>query len=145
MTARALRPHHEIVTYFSRADGRTCLAAVLLAVGAYLAYVAWLSWEHVFQIDPATGRYGGPYEAWQVMGCAATLAVLVLAVGAFHHPVLALVIVPIIFTVTWSIPAARYDVTGLWLVGAFLVLMGTATGTAALAFAADALRSRMRA
>lgn len=57
-----------------------------------------------------------PYETWQLVGCVATLAVLVLVAGALHHPLLALVTV-----------------------------LGTAAGTAALAFAADMLRTRTRA
>jgi hypothetical protein len=38
------------------------------------------------------------------------------------------------FTVTWSVDAASHDETGLWGVGAMLVLAGMAIGSAAVSY-----------
>lgn len=56
---------------------------------------------------------------------------------------LAVVVLPLAFTLAWSIPAARSDETGLWLVGAVMILVGTLAGTAALASTSAAVRQRV--
>ena len=108
-----------------------------------MTYAVWLGWDQQYQRDPVTGQPSGPYESWQVVGCATTLAVMALLAGATARRGLAVVVLPLAFTLAWSIPTARSDETGLWLVGAVGILVGTLTGTAALASTSAAVRQRV--
>ncbi|WP_434993230.1 hypothetical protein [Arthrobacter sp. Ld5] len=59
-----------------------------------------------------------------------------------------MLVLPASFTVAWISTAAAADVTGLWLVGAVLVAVGSVTGAAlmlGMAAAVDATRRRQRA
>ena len=100
-----------------------------LASGAALCWFAWLAWDDTYQIDPDTGVASGPYEAWQVLGAVVTLAVLA-SIGALWAGVQPTIVsLTTGFTVAWSATAAPRDETGLWLVGALLVLAGVALGS----------------
>jgi hypothetical protein len=113
------------------------LLAVLLAVGAAAAHAGWLGWDHEYQLDPGTGVSSGPSEAWQVLGCAATVGALAAGAGLLRRPGLALIVVPAVFTTVWSLDAAPRDDSGLWAVGAVLVLLGSAAAVAAVAYLAS--------
>lgn len=117
--------------------------AALLAVATAATWFAWLGWDDEYQVDPATGSSSGPYEAWQVIGCVITLLVLGLAVGVFVSPWL-LAVVPPVFTVVWTVDAAGSDDSGLFIVGAVLVLFGTSFGSAVVALVAIGLRALRR-
>ncbi len=121
---------------------RAALLAVLL-MGAFGAYWGWLGWDQEYQRDPLNGQASGPYEAWQVIGCALTLAGLALGAGALLCRGLALAVLPAAFTVAWSVPAAHVDDTGLWGVGAFMILLGALVGSAVLAVGGEGLRKRL--
>lgn len=107
------------------------VGTALLAVAAAACWWAWMGWDRP------------PYEVWQVAGCALSL----LAVGVLAVRWLPLWIVvpvlPLAFTAAWIGTASAYDPTGLWAVGAVLVLAGTFTVTAVVAPLA-ALVVRMR-
>jgi len=120
----------------------TWVLVLLLSVLTVAAYVAWLAWDSTYQTDPVTGAVSGPYEAWQVVGCALTLGVLALLAGMRRRPGVALAVVPLVFTVAWSVDAATTDESGLWLVGAVLVLAGSLAGVAAVAYPAAAWARR---
>jgi hypothetical protein len=133
------------------ARGRGVRAAVVAACGLVLAaltvvtWYGWLGWDEEYQIDPVTAVASGPYEAWQVIGCALTLIGLALAAGILVHPLLPLLVMPLAFTVAWSLDAASKDDTGLWGVGAIMVLFGTSAGaTAATAIATGVRRALTR-
>jgi hypothetical protein len=114
--------------------------AVLLALATAATWAAWLSWEDGYRTDPVTGAVNGPYAWWQVAGCAVTL-IVVAALAARRLPVwLVVPIMAVVFTVAWSIPAASADDTGLWGVGAILVLFGTTAGSAVVAGLSHAFR-----
>ncbi|MET0418337.1 MAG: hypothetical protein ABW022_20175 [Actinoplanes sp.] len=114
--------------------------ALLLAVATAATWAVWLGWESGYHTDPVTGAVSGPYAWWQVAGCVLTLAVLA-AVAARRLPIWLLVpVMAVVFTVAWSIPAASTDDTGLWGVGAILVLAGTAVGSFAVAGVSKLLR-----
>jgi hypothetical protein len=119
-------------------------ALLLPALGAVAAYGAWLGWDQAYDVDPRTGTSSGPYEAWQVVGCVLTLVVVAAVAGARDGLVPALLALPVASTATWSLQAAARDDSGLWPVGALLVLTGTVAGTAAVAGAAEALAGRRR-
>jgi len=107
-------------------------------------YWGWLGWDQQYQRDPLTGQASGPYQAWQVIGCALTLSGLALGSGALRCPGLTVAVLPVAFTVAWSVPAANMDETGLWAVGAFLILAGTLMGSAVLALGGHAARRHLR-
>ena len=108
-------------------------AAALLAAATVGAWAAWLSWETGYRTDPETGAINGPYAWWQVAGCVLTLAVLAAVAGRHLHPLIVVPVMAIAFTVAWSVDAAGADESGLWPVGAFLVLVGVAGGSALVA------------
>lgn len=122
---------------------RLLVGAVLLAAATAGTWFAWLGWDDEYQVDPATGSASGPYEAWQVVGCVVTLLVLGLAVGFLVSPWV-LVVVPPVFTGVWTVDAAGSDDSGLFIVGAFLVLVGTSFGAAVVALLALGLRALRR-
>ncbi|MBO3094677.1 hypothetical protein [Cellulomonas dongxiuzhuiae] len=121
-----------------RAAARYALVAVLTAA----CWFAWLGWDTQYRTDPVTGDVTGPYEAWQVVGCVVSLVVVtVLAVRALGGR-RAVATVTVTFTAAWVATQAPRDESGLWLVGALLVLLGTAAGAGVVALVAGAGRRR---
>lgn len=74
----------------------------------------------------------------------------VLVVGLayrFLHFVVALLVIPASFTLAWVGTASAMDSSGLWVVGAILVALGTTLGTAVMlgtAAAVEAMGKRQR-
>ncbi len=120
-----------------RGRTRTWPLVTGLAAATALTWLAWLGWDQDRQLDPATGASSGPYETWQVLGCATTLAALALAAGLLRRPGVAIAVIPLVFAAAWSAEAARSDQSGLWPIGAVLVLAGTLAGVAAVAYLAS--------
>jgi hypothetical protein len=104
------------------------VGVVLLAGACFGAYWGWLGWDQTYQRDPITGVASGPYEQWQVVGCVLSLAFVAVLAGLVGQAAVAMVVMPIAFTIAWSIPAQASDGSGLWLVGAIMILMGMAVG-----------------
>jgi hypothetical protein len=105
-------------------------AAVLSAA----SWFAWMGWDTSYDIDPVTQVASGPYQAWQVVGCGVTL--LLVLVGALLlgvRAVVACAATTVAFTAAWTTTAASTDETGLFMVGAVLVLLGVAAGSAVVA------------
>ncbi|MFI2363390.1 hypothetical protein [Promicromonospora sp. NPDC019610] len=108
----------------------TTLTVVVLTV---VAWWIFLGRDTVQDVDPATGNVTGPYEAPQVIACVLALIALVV-VGTLAAPAwVAVLAVAVPFTVAWSIQAGATDDSGLWAVGALLVLLGTLAGGAVVA------------
>ncbi len=95
---------------------------------------------------PTTGITSGPYEPWQVAGCALTLTLAAVALtgGLAKQAWTTLVIMPLAFTVAWSIPASTSDGNGLWPVGAILIFGGMVLGALAVALPATYLRQHLQ-
>ncbi len=131
-------------------EDRTMTTPRVLAVAAALAaataacWYGWLGWDHTYQVDPVTGVESGPYEAWQVVGCVVSLAAVALLAGIAARPWLPVLVVPPVFTLVWSLDAAPSDDTGLWVVGAVLILVGLVGGSSLLGFVAFAVRRLSR-
>lgn len=107
------------------------IACLLLVAGlTALTWYGWLGHDHEYQVD-AAGVAHGPYETWQVVGCALTLLALALVTALLSRPNLVFAI-PVALTLAWSIDAASQDETGLWIVGAFMVLVGSTAVAAVL-------------
>jgi hypothetical protein len=120
------------------------LGALLLAAFAALVWYAWLGRDTEYQYDSA-GQASGPYETWQVVGCVLSLiALLVVGLVAGVRPVIAAAAVTLAFTTAWTVQAAGTDDTGLFGVGATMLLFGMAGGSAAVAVVTTAVLRRLR-
>lgn len=119
----------------------TRVGNVLVAVLAAGCWWAWFAWDTERTTDPLTGATSGPWAAWQVLGCGVCLVALVVVATRWLPAWLVVVTVPCAFTVAWSTTASG-DGSGLWAVGAVLVLLGTAAGAALVALLAAAVRRR---
>jgi hypothetical protein len=125
----------------NRALAPTIGVPIIVALSA-LSWLAWLGWDHQYQVDSVTGLRSGPYETWQVAGCA--LSLLVVFVGALWagvRPWLASVSLTVAFTAAWTVQAARSGDSGLYVVGAALLLVGLSAGTAIVAAAVSHIRA----
>ncbi|MFF5537380.1 hypothetical protein ACFY71_33785 [Streptomyces cinerochromogenes] len=107
------------------------LTSVLAPVlAAPLAWAAWLGWDQHPDVQP-DGSTTGPYEAWQVIGLVLTLLVPVCWTAYRRHTASA-----VLGTTAGLTAAAFYDwsddSSGLFAVGAALVMIGTLAATAAV-------------
>ncbi|AGL16058.1 hypothetical protein L083_2548 [Actinoplanes sp. N902-109] len=114
------------------------LAVAALSAGSWLA---WMGWDHEYQVDPRTDTVSGPYETWQVAGCAVSLLVLLVAVLLLGvRWFVAAPMMTVAFTAAWTVTAAATDDSGLYGVGAVALLLGLAAGTTAVSMGVLALR-----
>ncbi|MFJ6753499.1 hypothetical protein ACIQNK_00470 [Streptomyces sp. NPDC091273] len=104
------------------------LIAVLLAVVASAAWAAWLGWDQQRDVHP-DGTQTGPYEAWQVIGLVLTLLVPVCWAAFRGHAAGTVAGVTAGLTI-----AAAYDwsddASGLFVIGAGMVMVGSLAVTA---------------
>ena len=122
---------------------RSLIGAAVLAAATVLTWWLWLGRDTEYQID-ANGVASGPYTTGQVAGCVLTLLVLLVAAVLLGvRPRLAAAAMTIAFTVAWTAQASS-DETGLFMVGAIMVFVGSAIGTSVVAVATHALRRRGR-
>ncbi|GAB3933661.1 hypothetical protein [Micromonospora vulcania] len=121
---------------------RALLGALFLTAATVGVWLLWLGWDTEYTVDPQTGASSGPYEAWQVVGCVLTLALLAALAGARLSPWLVAPVMTVAFTVAWSWQAASTDDSGLWAVGAILVLVAMAVGSTAVSLAAQRISRR---
>ena len=123
---------------------KTC-SLLILAAATVLSWWAWLGRDTTKTLDPATGNYSGPYTTAQVAGAVLTLAGLLIAAVLLRVPALpAAAVMTVAFTAAWTVQAAGEDESGLYPVGAILVLAGMTAGTALVASLTAALRQSRR-
>ncbi len=119
------RNHHQ-------SPARQWASVVLIALLSAGLWVGWFAWDTEYQFDPSTGEMAGPYAIWQGVG--ASLCGIVVA--GFAYRLLpfgvAVLVLPASFTLAWIGTAAVGDETGLWMVGAILVALGTTLGAVVL-------------
>ena len=121
---------------------RPLAGPVLLAAATVTTWYAWLGHDTRYRLD-AAGHVSGPYTAAQVGGCVLTLLVLLVAAVLLRvHPPAAAAAMTVAFTAAWTAQAAASDESGLYVVGAVLVLGGMTAGTVAVALLTRALRRR---
>jgi hypothetical protein len=120
--------------------------ALLLATAAgAAAWFVWMAWDTTYQIDPVSGQASGPYEAWQVIGCAVTLVAVAVVTGLLlPHPWLSALVITAAFTLAWSRTASNEDATGLWLVGAVMAFVGVGVASTVFCYAAALVRRVVR-
>nr|MDT0662288.1 hypothetical protein [Micromonospora sp. DSM 115978] len=107
--------------------------AVLWVVGAaaatVAAYLVFLGWHQEKELDPATGRESGPYQPWQVIALVLVLGLLAFAAGRAGRHWLVAPVIAVALTGCFALNAATEpDSDGLWVIGAFLVAVGSLTG-----------------
>ncbi|ROO90879.1 hypothetical protein EDD29_8620 [Actinocorallia herbida] len=100
---------------------RNAAPFLLLALAAAANWAAWLGWDQRYDTAP-DGSVSGPYQAWQVAGLVVVLAALLIG-GAVRFGALAA------FGPTLGMFAAVVydwsdDDSGLWAVGASMVVLG---------------------
>ena len=121
---------------------RSLAGAVVLAAATVLTWWLWLGRDTEYQVD-ANGVESGPYTTGQVAGCVLSLLVLLVAAVLLGvRPLIAAAAMTIAFTVAWTAQAAASDESGLFVVGAIMVLVGSAAGTSVVALATHAIRHR---
>jgi hypothetical protein len=119
-----------------RADWTPLVAAVL--TGA--SYLGWLGWDQQRNPDGT-----GPYEAWQVVGLALTLAIVTATISwrstDLTQPLMAIAVITAVLTFAFSIDAAtdKTHDANLWPIGAIFVYGGSATGLLIVSLIAWAL------
>lgn len=124
---------------------RAVAGVLAVAAATVLAWWAWLGRDTTYTLDPETGSYSGPYTTAQVAGAVLTLAaVLVAAVLLRVPPVPAAAVMTVAFTAAWTAQAAADDETGLFAIGAILVLAGMTAGTTVVALLTNRLRRPSR-
>lgn len=122
---------------------RSIVWAIALSVAAALNYLAWLGWDQQKDVSP-DGTVSGPYEAWQVVGLGAGIAALSIFAGWRKQPIVATIIVPFTSAICFSVDSATdEDSDGLWVVGAFMILIAGLIGVG-LASTITYLISRFR-
>ncbi len=114
-------------------SGPSALRTLGVVAGAALAAVAtwaaWLGWESGYTTDPATGAVSGPYSVAQVAGCVLTLLVLAVVAGRWAPPWFVAPAITLAFTAAWTVHAASTDDSGLYGVGALMLLVGLGTAS----------------
>ncbi|WP_433343967.1 hypothetical protein [Micromonospora sp. CA-111912] len=123
---------------------RALLGGSVLAVATVAVWWAWLGWDTEYTVDPVTDSVSGPYDVWQIVGCVLSLAVVAAVGGWTLRPWLVVPVMTVAFTVAWAWRAATSDDSGLWAVGAVLILVGMAAGSTAVSAGAHLLH-RQRA
>jgi peptidoglycan/LPS O-acetylase OafA/YrhL len=117
-----------------RMRGPALLWSVAIAAAVVAIYWAFLGWDRHKDVDPVTGAVTGPYQPWQVIACGVVLAAVVFAAGWRGRTWVAVLVVPVVLTVCFSVDAATgTDGDGLWPIGAALVAVGSLLGAAAVA------------
>ncbi|GAA4104594.1 hypothetical protein [Actinomadura miaoliensis] len=106
-----------------RTFGRALAATLLVMVLSMADWAAWLGWDqHMDELPDGSVR--GPYEAWQVIGLVGVLLVIGVVVARRVSAVAAVLGATLGMTA-----AAAYDwsddASGLWVIGAGLVMLGT--------------------
>jgi hypothetical protein len=110
-------------------QNRYLTALATLVIVALTTATWWtLGRDTSYEVDPATGSVTGPYEAPQVIACVVVLVALVVIAALVLPAWLAVLVVSLPFTGAWTIHAASNDDSGLWAVGAILLLVGTLVG-----------------
>lgn len=119
---------------------RRLLPYAVPAAVALAAWAAWLGWDQHRDVHP-DGLTTGPYEAWQVLGLAATLLLPVYWAASRHH------VAGAAFGTTAGLTIAAYydwsdDASGLFGIGVAMVMLGSLAATAVVAAVIDAVRAK---
>jgi hypothetical protein len=135
-------------------SARSLIVVLGVAAATVAAELAWLPADARKTPGP-DGNLHGPYTAGEVTGLVVTLLVIAVlgtlllprlrGAAGWLQPIGVAAALTGGLTVTWSaVAAADPQGDGLWPVGAFLVLLGSAIGSAAVTYAVHSLRVALR-
>ena len=111
---------------------------IAVAAGTVLNWAAWLGWDQEYDEHP-DGTVSGPYEPWQVAGLVVVLAALVVVTALARRSWTA-VLAPT-FGMALAVAADwSDDETGLWVIGAGMIVVGTFASTGAAVLVLRALQ-----
>lgn len=105
----------------TRALLRITCASALTAFLATLTYLGWFAWDQ--PLVPRDIDSPPLYEPWQAIGATITLAVLAAAVAWFSLGWIAVVVIPAVFTLAYSVDAYP-DAVFFWPLEAALIGLG---------------------
>ncbi|GAA4568828.1 hypothetical protein GCM10023193_51260 [Planotetraspora kaengkrachanensis] len=117
----------------ARRIGAGARIGVILAVASFVNYMAWLGWDHEWDVEP-DGSLSGPYQPWQVAGLVVGLGFLAGLAGRRGHPRIGTLSIAGVMWLSWSVNAAISDDSGLWAVGAAMLLPAVFLGVGLVAF-----------
>jgi hypothetical protein len=117
--------------------------AVIVALLSAATWFGWLAWDTGYTVDAATGQESGPYEVWQVLGAACSLAILTVIAAGYIPPLPTAALVAVPFAVAAALTFLPADPTGQSGVGVLMIGIGTFIGALALAYARAALTGFM--
>jgi len=115
-----------------------------LALLSAACWWGWMAWDHTYHLDPDTGESAGPYQPWQVIGCVLCLIGVAVVATWWMSAWIVIVTMPIAFTTAWGLTAAARDQTGLWALGAMVLVTGMLLGTTVVATGTAVVRRAMR-
>lgn len=96
--------------------------------GTWFETLALLPWGLGYSYDPATGIQHGPPVPWQFLVCG-VLLLGIAVVTSWNRCWPTVLLLPPSLTLAWSVTASSEDITGLWLVGAGFMAVGSTLGT----------------
>lgn len=105
---------------------KVAVVAVVLTVAAWLV---WLGWD-----QPRNPDETGPYEAWQVVGLALTLAVVAAASSWWSADLSQAMVVVVLMAAALTVPASidwatdKTPDASFWMLGAGFLFAGTMLG-----------------
>lgn len=121
----------------------TARIGAALTVASALNYLLWLGWDQEKVVEP-DGSLSGPYESWQVVGLVIGLGVLAVLAGRLGLPKIGTLGVAGAMWLCWSVNAAMSDESGLWGVGALMLLPAVLLGVGLVAFLAASVKTTGR-
>jgi hypothetical protein len=119
----------------ARRIGASVRIGAVLAAASLANYLAWLGWDQERDVEP-DGSLSGPYQPWQVAGLVIVLGILAALAGRRGHPKIGTLSIAGVMWLAWSIDAATSDDSGLWAVGAVMLLPAVFLGVGLVAFLA---------
>lgn len=115
--------------------GKDLITRLLAVLVAAVAYWALLGWDTTKDVD-AAGNETGPYSTLQVVVFVLILVALAVWIGLRRDPLVSSIVLAVVTTIDFGISGATSDDSGLWIVGAILVLVGSLAGSLAVSYLA---------
>jgi hypothetical protein len=113
--------------------------AAMVRVATFVNYLGWLGWDRTKYLGP-DGSLHGPYEPWQIVGLVLVLSAIAAAAGWLRRPWMAAGVTTVVMMISFAVSGAMDpDADGLFIVGAFMVAVGTFLGIGLVAGVAMAL------
>jgi hypothetical protein len=101
--------------------------AMVVATAAVSALSAacwftWLEWDNESHVDSLSGAVSGPYQAWQVIGCAVSLLAIAAIATSLLPWIVPVVVMPVAFGAAMVFSITPEEMTARWQLGALLAV-----------------------